>query len=221
METIMHNHWLISLTIIAALGAIGAIAVVKSLDVGGRLRKTHRPDLRIELIVGDITVQHVDAIVNAAKSSLMGGGGVDGAIHRAGGPAIHDACLDLRRTHFEHGLPEGRAVVTTAGDLPARFVIHTVGPVYDPLNVRRSVLRDCYINSLAAADAVGARTVAFPLISSGVYGWPVKDAVGQAIIAMIAARTSVEEVRLVLFDEATYRTAVEVAASVKATADSL
>lgn len=166
-----------------------------------------RPTLKIEIVQGDITTEKVDVIVNAAKSSLLGGGGVDGAIHRAGGPAILEECKELRR-NLPHGLYPGWAVITTAGALPAQWVVHTVGPVYDPRQDQSYVLRSCYTKSLEAADVVGARTVAFPLISAGVYGWPKDDAVKQALTAIRSANTQVKTVRLVVFDEDTYRIAL-------------
>jgi O-acetyl-ADP-ribose deacetylase (regulator of RNase III) len=153
----------------------------------------------IVLVEGDITAQQVDAIVNAANSSLMGGGGVDGAIHRAGGPAILAECKEIRRTTYPDGLPTGRAVATTAGDLPARWVIHTVGPVYARSEDRSALLASCHVESLRIADELGAKTVAFPAISTGVYGYPVQEASSVAIDAVRRADTSVEEVRFVLF----------------------
>lgn len=165
--------------------------------------------MRIELVTGDITEQRVDAIVNAANSSLLGGGGVDGAIHGKGGPDILAECRRLRAGRYRDGLPAGQAVATTAGRLPARWVIHTVGPVWSATEDRSETLRDCYRNSLAVAAELGAETVAFPLISSGVYGWPVADAVAQALAAMRAATPPVATARLVLFDEATRRIADE------------
>jgi O-acetyl-ADP-ribose deacetylase (regulator of RNase III) len=163
--------------------------------------------VRIELVEGDITEQAVDAIVNAANSSLLGGGGVDGAIHRKGGPAILEECRALRATRFPDGLPAGEAVATTAGNHAARWVIHTVGPVYDPARDQGATLRSCYSRSLAVADEVGATSVAFPLISAGAYGWPLEDAIGQALDAMRSAETAVEEARLVLFGAATFAAA--------------
>src|SRR5580700_7493910 len=115
----------------------------------------------------DITEESTDAIVNAANSSLLGGGGVDGAIHRAGGPAILEACRALRASHYGRGLPTGQAVATTAGNLPATWVIHTVGPVWQGPGSDGSLLADCYRNSLAIPDQLGARTAAFPAISTG------------------------------------------------------
>ncbi|MET7805612.1 O-acetyl-ADP-ribose deacetylase [Micromonospora chersina] len=165
------------------------------------------------LIEGDITAQQVDAIVNAANSSLLGGGGVDGAIHRKGGPAILEECRALRATRYPDGLPTGQAVATTGGHLPARWVVHTVGPVFSPREDRWVLLRDCYANSLRIADDLGALSVAFPLISAGVYGWPVEDAVAQALAVLhAAAPVNVTEARLVLFGADTYATAVRVAA---------
>ncbi|MEO3779694.1 O-acetyl-ADP-ribose deacetylase [Micromonospora sp. B11E3] len=164
--------------------------------------------MEITLVEGDITAQRVDAIVNAANSSLLGGGGVDGAIHRRGGPAILAECRALRASRYGRGLPTGQAVATTAGDLPARWVVHTVGPVYSSTEDRSALLRDCYANSLAVADGLGAATVAFPLISAGVYGWPVSDAVRQALAVLRAASPSgVTESRLVLFGTPTYEVA--------------
>jgi O-acetyl-ADP-ribose deacetylase len=158
----------------------------------------------IVLLEGDITKQDVDAIVNAANGSLMGGGGVDGAIHRAGGPSILAECREIRRTTHPDGLPAGMAVATTAGDLPARWVIHTVGPVYARSEDRSGLLASCHTESLRVADGLGARTVAFPAISTGVYGYPVEKAAGVAIQAVRGADTRVEEVRFVLFGRDAY-----------------
>jgi O-acetyl-ADP-ribose deacetylase len=151
---------------------------------------------------GDITEVRADAIVNAANSSLLGGGGVDGAIHRRGGPEILRACEELRATTLPDGLPAGQAVATTAGRLPARWVIHTVGPVYSTREDRSGTLASCYRESLKVAEELGAHTVAFPAISTGVYGWPKDDA------ARIALQTvgsipgeRVREVVFVLFSE--------------------
>jgi O-acetyl-ADP-ribose deacetylase (regulator of RNase III) len=163
--------------------------------------------VRIELVEGDITEQAVDAIVNAANSSLLGGGGVDGAIHRRGGRAILEECRTLRATRYPDGLPAGEAVATTAGELPARWVIHTVGPVYSAGRDQSATLRSCYTSSLAVADELGARTVAFPLISAGAYGWPLDDALVQAFAALRGADTRVEEARLVLFGAETFAAA--------------
>ena len=153
----------------------------------------------ITLVEGDITRQEVDAIVNAANPSLMGGGGVDGAIHRAGGPAILEACREIRRSRYPDGLPTGQAVATTAGNLPARWVIHTVGPIYGEVDDPSGLLASCHTESLRVADELGATTVAFPAISTGVYGYPLDDAARVAVAALRDAETSVEEVRFVLF----------------------
>lgn len=167
--------------------------------------------MRVVLVEGDITAQQVDVVVNAANSSLLGGGGVDGAIHRRGGPAILAECRALRASRYGRGLPTGQAVATTAGDLPARWVVHTVGPVWSATEDRSALLRDCYANSLRVADELGARTVAFPLVSAGVYGWPVEDAAGQALAVLGAATpANVTEARLVLFGPDTYRVAQRV-----------
>ncbi|MFD4501575.1 O-acetyl-ADP-ribose deacetylase [Streptomyces sp. NPDC058457] len=159
---------------------------------------------RITLVQGDITRQSVDAIVNAANSSLLGGGGVDGAIHRRGGPAILADCRKLRASHYGKGLPTGQAVATTAGDLDARWVIHTVGPVHSQSLDRSELLASCYRESLKRADELGARTVAFPAISTGIYGWPMDDGARIAVETVRDADTAVEEVRFVLFDERAY-----------------
>ncbi|MGR4847949.1 O-acetyl-ADP-ribose deacetylase [Streptomyces sp. LARHCF252] len=158
----------------------------------------------IELVRGDITRESVDAIVNAANSSLLGGGGVDGAIHRRGGPAILEDCRKLRASHFGKGLPTGQAVATTAGGLDARWVIHTVGPVFSATEDRSDLLASCYRESLRVADELGARTVAFPAISTGVYRYPMEDAARIAVDTVRTARTDVEEVRFVLFDAPAY-----------------
>ncbi|MEE4421606.1 O-acetyl-ADP-ribose deacetylase [Streptomyces bugieae] len=159
---------------------------------------------RLTLVQGDITEQAVDAVVNAANSSLLGGGGVDGAIHRRGGPDILAECRALRASHYGRGLPTGQAVATTAGRLPARWVIHTVGPVHSASEDRSDLLASCHRESLRVADELGARTVAFPAISTGVYGWPIEDAARIAVETVRAADTAVEEVRFVLFDERAY-----------------
>ncbi len=163
--------------------------------------------MRINAVQGDITEQQVDVIVNAANSSLLGGGGVDGAIHRRGGPEILADCRRLRAAHLGGGLPTGKAVATTAGKLPARWVVHTVGPVYAANEDRSALLRSCYTESLRVADELGAKSVAFPLISSGVYRWPVQDAVAQALAAIRGAATSVTDARLVLFGDDAYAAA--------------
>ena len=161
--------------------------------------------MRIELVKGDITEQEVDAVVNAANSTLMGGGGVDGAIHRKGGPDILAECRRIRDERYPEGLPTGRAVATTAGRLPARWVIHTVGPVYSKSQDRSHLLAGCHTESLRIADEVGATTVAFPAISTGVYGYPLELAAPAAVRAVRTADTKVEEVRFVLFDDDAYR----------------
>jgi O-acetyl-ADP-ribose deacetylase (regulator of RNase III) len=158
--------------------------------------------VRLELLSGDITEQRVDAIVNAANSSLLGGGGVDGAIHRRGGPTILAACEELRRTSHAGGLPAGEAVATPAGNLPARWVIHTVGPVYARYENRTELLRSCYRSSLRVAEELGARSIAFPLISAGAFGWPLDDALRQAIGELQAAGND-GVARLVLWQEET------------------
>ncbi|MEU7838930.1 MULTISPECIES: O-acetyl-ADP-ribose deacetylase [unclassified Nonomuraea] len=158
----------------------------------------------VTLVQGDITAQTVDAIVNAANSSLMGGGGVDGAIHRRGGPEILAECRALRASHYGKGLPAGQAVATTAGRLDARWVIHTVGPVYSRTDDRSKVLASCYRESLRVADSLGARSVAFPAISTGIYGWPLDDGARIALRTVREVSTAVDEVRFVLFDAVAY-----------------
>lgn len=199
-------------TLIAlAIGLAGLIAVVA---ITWKLRRADKRRPHIEVIFGDITEQHVDAIVNAAKPSLLGGGGVDGAIHKAGGPAILRECRALRAMEHPHGLTAGDAVATSAGMMDARWVIHTVGPVYDKHaeGDQAAILRSCYIRSLEVADQLGAKTVAFPLISAGVYGWPIGDAVRQALATIATTKTNVQTVRLVLFDDHAYVTALSAAA---------
>jgi O-acetyl-ADP-ribose deacetylase (regulator of RNase III) len=159
----------------------------------------------IVFIQGDITHQDVDAIVNAANSSLLGGGGVDGAIHRKGGPTILEECRKLRSESLPDGLPTGEAVATTAGDLRAHYVIHTVGPVYSKSEDRSHLLTAAHANSLLRADELGASSVAFPAISTGVYGYPVHEAAEVALATVRGAETDVAEVRFVLFDESTFR----------------
>lgn len=160
--------------------------------------------MRIVCERGDITEARVDAVVNAANSGLRGGGGVDGAIHRRGGPAILAECERLRATELPDGLPTGQAVATTAGNLPARWVIHTVGPVYTKREDRSTLLASAYRESLRVADELGARTVAFPAVSAGIYGWPLDDAarIAVATVREVAdAGTAVTEVRFVLFSD--------------------
>lgn len=143
---------------------------------------------RITAVQGDITRVDVDAIVNAANSSLLGGGGVDGAIHAAAGPALLAACQELRRTVLPEGLPTGQAVATDAFDLPVRFIIHTVGPNVRAGQTDPVLLASCFRSSLSEARRVGARTVAFPAVSAGIYGWAADD----------VARIAVETVRIVV-----------------------
>ena len=161
----------------------------------------------IEAVRGDITTEHVDAVVNAANSSLLGGGGVDGAIHRAAGPRLLEECRELRRTAYPHGLPVGEAVATGAGDLPARWVIHTVGPNRHAGQTDSALLTSCFESSLQEAVKVGARSVALPAVGAGVYGW---DAAEVARIAVAAVRESphlveLDLVRFVLSSPATHK----------------
>lgn len=158
----------------------------------------------ISLVRGDITDQRVDAIVNAANSSLLGGGGVDGAIHRRGGPEILAACRALRASRYGRGLPVGQAVATTAGRLDARWVIHTVGPVWSATEDRSDQLASCYRESLRVADELGATSVAFPAISTGVYRWPLDDGARIALTTARTTPTSVTDIRFVLFDTAAH-----------------
>lgn len=168
--------------------------------------RIHNSD--IILTQGDITKQTVDAIVNAANSTLLGGGGVDGAIHRAGGPAILAECKQIRQTLFPEGLPAGEAVQTTAGDLPARFVIHTVGPIWrGGARGEAETLARAYQSSLALAADLGAQSIAFPSISTGAYGYPKVEAARVAlttVIAFLEGETTLREVRFVLFSEEDY-----------------
>lgn len=156
--------------------------------------------MEITVVQGDITQQHVDAVVNAANRGMRGGGGVDGAIHRAGGRAVLDDCI----ARFPDGLATGDAGWTTAGDMPARWVIHVVGPNYNAGERDRALLLSCYSRALAVADSLGASTVAFPLVSAGIYGWPKHDAIAAPLEVFRTASTSVAEARLVAFDGATY-----------------
>ncbi len=155
----------------------------------------------LHVVRGDITTLHVDAIVNAANSGLLGGGGVDGAIHRAGGPEVLAACRALRRDRLPHGLPPGQAVATTAGRLPCRWIIHTVGPIWSGDPHDAEVLASCYRSSLAVADEIAARTVAFPTISAGVYGYPMAEATRIGVETVLATPTDVTDVTLVAFGE--------------------
>ena len=151
--------------------------------------------MKITLAEGDITTQEVDAVVNAANSGMRGGGGVDGAIHRAGGPDVLEDC----KRRFPGGLATGDAGWTTAGEMPAQWVIHVVGPNYRAGQTDRSLLTSCYARALEVADELGARTVAFPLVSAGIYGWPLEDAVDAAVTTLDGAETRVEEARMVAF----------------------
>ena len=154
----------------------------------------------ISAVLGDITTQPVDAIVNAANNAMRGGGGVDGAIHRAGGPTVLQDCIK----RFPDGLATGDAGWTTAGDMPAQWVIHTVGPNHAAGQRDRGLLESCYRRSLEVADELGARSVAFPLISAGIYAWPRQDAINAAIETILATDTEVEEVLMVAFDAGIY-----------------
>lgn len=156
--------------------------------------------MRITVVQGDITDQAVDAVVNAANRAMRGGGGVDGAIHRRGGPAVLEDC----RRRFPQGLATGQAGWTTGGRLPARWVIHVVGPDRRAGETDRSLLTSCYTQALLVADELGVRTLAFPLISAGIYGWPRDDAIAAAVETLRATPTEVEEARLVAFDAPTY-----------------
>jgi len=156
--------------------------------------------MEVTVVRGDVTTQDVDAVVNAANNRMRGGGGVDGAIHRAGGPAVLEDC----KRRFPHGLATGDAGWTTAGEMPATWVIHVVGPNYNAGQRDRSLLTSCYSRALAVADELGASTVAFPLVSAGIYGWPKDDAIAAAVDTLRTAPTSVAEARLVAFDQATY-----------------
>ncbi len=160
---------------------------------------------RVHIVVGDITKQDVDAIVNAANSSLLGGGGVDGAIHRAGGPEILEECREIRRTRFPQGLPTGEAVITTGGKLPALYVIHTVGPIYGEHRGKEAeLLANCYHNSLTLAVEKNLSSIAFPAISTGIYGYPMGEAAevsSKAIENFLSTDRQLKEVRLVFFQK--------------------
>ncbi|GAA5108264.1 O-acetyl-ADP-ribose deacetylase [Alloalcanivorax gelatiniphagus] len=160
--------------------------------------------MRVTVVQGDITTQDVDAVVNAANRRMRGGGGVDGAIHAAGGPAVLEDC----RRRFPDGLATGAAGWTTAGAMPARWVIHVVGPDWSRGERDRSLLVSCYSGALAVADELGARTVAFPLVSAGVYGWPRPDAVAAAVETLRTTATSVEEARIVAFGRSAHEEVV-------------
>jgi O-acetyl-ADP-ribose deacetylase (regulator of RNase III) len=158
---------------------------------------------RVRVVVGDITKQDVDAIVNAANSTLLGGGGVDGAIHRVGGPAIIEACREIRRTTYPDGLPTGEAVITTAGELPARYVIHTVGPIYGRHRGQEAeLLAACYQNSLMLAAQYNLASIMFPAISTGAFGYPLHEAAGissAAIAEFLEQDRTLAQVRLIFF----------------------
>ena len=156
----------------------------------------------VVILRGDITTQHVDAVVNAANNSLLGGGGVDGAILRAGGPAQLAARRELRDRIGP--LPTGQAVATDAGDLPARWVIHVVGPVWTATEDRSRLLASCYREALRVADELGARTVAFPAVSAGIYGWPMASAADIAIETVRRTTSDVDQARFVLFSDEAY-----------------
>jgi len=156
--------------------------------------------VELTVVQGDITLQHVDAVVNAANRGMRGGGGVDGSIHRAGGPLVLEDC----KARFPHGLATGQAGWTTAGNMPAIWVIHVVGPNYGAGETDRSLLTSCYSNALRVADELGASSVAFPLISAGIYSWPQADAILAAVDTLRSTRTSVAEARLVAFSRSTY-----------------
>lgn len=160
-------------------------------------------DGRVTVVVGDITRQDVEAIVNAANSSLLGGGGVDGAIHRAGGPEILEQCREIRRTRFPQGLPTGEAVITTGGQLQALYVIHTVGPIYGEHRGKEAeLLANCYHNSLTLAVEKNLSSMAFPSIATGVYSYPRGEAAeiaSRTIENFLATDRQLKEVRLVFF----------------------
>lgn len=161
--------------------------------------------MRISCRLGDITVQDVDAVVNAANSTLLGGGGVDGAIHAAAGPELLQECRQVRATTWPDGLPVGEAVATGAGRLPARWVIHTVGPNRHRGQTDPELLASCFRRSLEVAGDVGALSVAFPAVSAGIYGWrpaEVADVAVATVRATLPSVPGVEEVRFVLFGEA-------------------
>ncbi len=168
----------------------------------------------IELVEGDLTEQRVDVVVNAANSSLLGGGGVDGAIHGRGGPEILAECRELRGSRYQDGLPVGEAVATTAGRLPARWVVHTVGPVFSAAEDRSALLADCHRNALTVAAQLGARSVAFPAISTGIYRWPLESAAEIALdaVARVLETQPFELVRFVLHGEQAFDVFAAVAA---------
>jgi len=169
----------------------------------------------VSLLVGDITQQSVDAIVNAANSSLYGGGGVDGAIHAAGGPKILEECRNLRNTKLPGGLPTGEAIATTAGDLNAKYVIHTVGPIWSTgKDGEPALLRNAYHNSFQLAESMQLVSIAFPSISTGVYRFPIAQAADIAIHALmenLVTAKHMKDVRMVLFQRSAYEVFAEVA----------
>ncbi len=152
---------------------------------------------KILAVLGDIATQEVDAVVNAANNAMRGGGGVDGAIHRAGGPEVLAECV----ARFPHGLATGDAGWTTAGRMPARWIIHTVGPNHTAGQRDRNLLVSCYRRALEVADELGVNTIAFPLISAGIYGWPLVDAIDAAVSAIVASKSRVEQARIVVLRE--------------------
>jgi O-acetyl-ADP-ribose deacetylase (regulator of RNase III) len=156
--------------------------------------------MELTVVEGDITRQDVDAVVNAANRAMRGGGGVDGAIHAAAGPGLLAECVE----RFPHGLPTGGAGWTHGHRLPAAWVIHVVGPNYNAGERDRSLLVSCYANALAVADEIGARSVAFPLVSAGIYGWPREDAIRAAVDTVRSSDTDVREARIVAFGRSTY-----------------
>jgi O-acetyl-ADP-ribose deacetylase len=158
--------------------------------------------VQLRAVRGDITEADVDVIVNAANPGLLGGGGVDGAIHRAAGPELLAECRAIVASLPGHRLPRGQAVATTAGRLTARWVVHTAGPIWSATRDHSAVLRSCYAESLRVADGLGARSVAFPAISAGIYGWPLDDAARQAVAGVRAVVVEhVTEMRFVLFSD--------------------
>jgi O-acetyl-ADP-ribose deacetylase (regulator of RNase III) len=163
--------------------------------------------MELTVVQSDITEQDVDAVVNAANRAMRGGGGVDGAIHRAGGPAVLEDCV----ARFPHGLATGEAGWTTAGEMAARWVIHVVGPNFRAGERDRSLLTSCYAHALGVADELGARSMAFPLVSAGIYGWPRDDAIDAAVTTLRSTPTRVEEARLVAFGSEVYDALVAVA----------
>jgi O-acetyl-ADP-ribose deacetylase (regulator of RNase III) len=161
-------------------------------------------DNRVRVLVGDITSQRVGAIVNAANSTLLGGGGVDGAIHRVGGPQILRECEEIRRTTYPNGLPTGEVVITSAGNLPSQYVIHTVGPIYGRSPEQATLLAACYKNSLDLAHKHSLLSIAFPSISTGAFGYPKHEAASissTAIRDWLGKNDTLRDVRLVFFQE--------------------